>query len=108
MQNNDIEQLSTAELKAMAASAANIPTILAQRRELELIKLHDDVINLCTERGYTMSDVIGVFEPKLKLPPLVKYRHPETGETWAGCGRRPRWLHNYLNVDGNLLEDLAV
>jgi DNA-binding protein H-NS len=22
----------------------------------------------------------------------AKYRHPETGETWAGRGARPRWL----------------
>ncbi|HEY0294751.1 MAG TPA: H-NS histone family protein [Bordetella sp.] len=25
-----------------------------------------------------------------KLPP--KYRHPETGETWSGRGKTPRWL----------------
>ena len=22
----------------------------------------------------------------------VKYRHPETGETWTGRGKPPRWL----------------
>ena len=25
-------------------------------------------------------------------PPAVKYRNPETGETWSGRGRMPKWL----------------
>ena len=25
-------------------------------------------------------------------PPAVKYRNPETGETWSGRGRAPKWL----------------
>jgi DNA-binding protein H-NS len=25
-------------------------------------------------------------------PPAVKYRNPETGATWSGRGRMPRWL----------------
>lgn len=25
-------------------------------------------------------------------PPLVKYRNPDTDETWSGRGRMPRWL----------------
>ncbi|ANN77295.1 H-NS family nucleoid-associated regulatory protein [Bordetella flabilis] len=27
-----------------------------------------------------------------KRPVAPKYRHPETGETWSGRGKRPRWL----------------
>ena len=25
-------------------------------------------------------------------PPAVKYRNPDTGETWSGRGRMPKWL----------------
>ena len=32
----------------------------------------------------------------------VKYRNPETGETWTGRGRAPRWL------EGKNREDFAV
>ena len=31
-----------------------------------------------------------------------KYRNPETGETWAGRGMRPRWLK------GRKLEDFVI
>lgn len=27
-----------------------------------------------------------------KRPVAPKYRHPETGETWSGRGKAPRWL----------------
>jgi len=30
--------------------------------------------------------------PKATVAP--KYRHPETGETWSGRGKPPRWLAN--------------
>ncbi|MDI3513973.1 MAG: H-NS family nucleoid-associated regulatory protein [Gammaproteobacteria bacterium] len=32
----------------------------------------------------------------------AKYRNPETGETWTGRGRAPRWL------DGRNREDFAI
>ena len=28
----------------------------------------------------------------VKRPVAPKYRHPETGETWSGRGKAPRWL----------------
>jgi DNA-binding protein H-NS len=31
-----------------------------------------------------------------------KYRNPETGETWSGIGRRPFWIENIINANGNL------
>jgi DNA-binding protein H-NS len=29
---------------------------------------------------------------KVAQSPAVKYRNPETGETWSGRGRMPKWL----------------
>ena len=29
-------------------------------------------------------------KPRKAVP--IKYRHPETGETWTGRGRTPRWI----------------
>jgi DNA-binding protein H-NS len=36
-----------------------------------------------------------------------KYRHPETGETWAGRGLKPRWLTAAMK-SGKSLESFAV
>lgn len=33
---------------------------------------------------------VGTARPSYKAP--VKYRNPETGDTWTGRGRAPRWL----------------
>jgi DNA-binding protein H-NS len=40
-----------------------------------------------------------------KLPP--KFRNPETGETWAGRGARPRWLQAMLKK-GRKLDEFSV
>lgn len=37
-----------------------------------------------------------------------KYRHPETGETWAGRGVQPTWMRAYLKKRGNKIETLLI
>ena len=37
----------------------------------------------------------------------VRYRHPETGQTWAGTGRRPNWIKQHIAAGGTL-ESVAV
>ena len=37
----------------------------------------------------------------------AKYRHPETGETWAGRGLKPRWLTAAMK-SGKSLEAFAI
>jgi DNA-binding protein H-NS len=37
----------------------------------------------------------------------AKYRHPETGETWAGRGLKPRWLTAAMK-SGKSLESFAI
>jgi DNA-binding protein H-NS len=60
--------------------------------------------------GLTLNEVLGIRLKgkggKKRVMP-VKYRHPETGETWAGTGRKPAWLDAQLEA-GKTLEDFAV
>ena len=37
----------------------------------------------------------------------AKYRNPETGDTWTGRGRQPKWVEAALAA-GKKLEDLAI
>ena len=62
--------------------------------ELELSKLG----------GYTNGKKAGG-GPRGSIAP--KYRHPETGETWAGRGLKPRWLTAAMK-SGKSLESFAV
>lgn len=34
----------------------------------------------------------GSVSAAVKRPVAPKYRHPQTGETWSGRGKAPRWL----------------
>lgn len=36
-----------------------------------------------------------------------KYKNPNTGETWAGRGKKPAWVKEHLGQGGKL-EELAV
>jgi DNA-binding protein H-NS len=31
-------------------------------------------------------------KPAAKKAVQIKYRHPDTGETWTGRGKSPRWI----------------
>ena len=39
--------------------------------------------------------------------PRVKYRHPDTGETWSGRGRMPKWLSLAVERGGDREEFAA-
>jgi DNA-binding protein H-NS len=39
----------------------------------------------------------------------IKYRNPETGETWSGYGYKPRWVRAWLEKKrGRQLDDLLA
>ncbi|MBK5937273.1 H-NS family nucleoid-associated regulatory protein [Halorhodospira halophila] len=42
---------------------------------------------------------------KRQVPP--KFRHPETGQTWTGRGRRPKWIEAW-EEEGGSIEDLRI
>ena len=40
--------------------------------------------------------------------PLIKYRHPVTGETWDGEGPHPQWMRQALLHDGYRVHELRT
>ncbi len=40
--------------------------------------------------------------------PVLKYRHPRTGETWDGEGAQPPWLREALTRQGYTVEELRL
>jgi len=48
--------------------------------------------------AFTKKPARGAAEPKhaaaAKRTVPVKYRHPQTGDTWTGRGKAPRWIMN--------------
>ena len=42
--------------------------------------------------GFTPEQVFS--ETKARAQAAAKYRNPETGKTWSGRGREPKWFNN--------------
>jgi len=40
------------------------------------------------------------------VPIRIKYRHPQSGETWDGIGPHPQWLRDALLKEGFTVEQL--
>jgi DNA-binding protein H-NS len=76
--------------------------LLAQKEQLEklIAEAHRKEAGAALERvreavaefGFTPEDVFGKRRGSTRRAAAPKYRNPETGETWSGRGRAPRWL----------------
>ncbi|SEI47429.1 H-NS family nucleoid-associated regulatory protein [Achromobacter sp. NFACC18-2] len=56
-----------------------------RRQALQLLVA--DIRQKIREYGITQGQLFGP-----DLSDLVRYRHPETGQTWNGIGRPPNWI----------------
>ena len=84
-----------AELQAQANE------ILAMRKaeKVEQIKV------LMAAHGISLADLFPAKKPRIR--PTVgkpRYRDPATGATWTGKGRKPAWVHEYLNRGGEMYQ----
>ena len=105
---NDLSSLSIDELWSLheEISAVLSARMLDKKRELE--------------RRLAVLNYSGVGTEPVKDPPrpthrkprrrypkvLPRYRNPETSETWAGRGKRPRWLTVAMETGRNMDEFL--
>lgn len=92
------------ELKAKAEKLLQEAEALRQKELAEVIQ---EIKTKMAEYGITVADLGGTAKSKTKAGKKVgavapKYRHPETGETWSGRGRAPKWL------EGKNKEDFAI
>jgi DNA-binding protein H-NS len=98
MKGQHLNQKSVDELWALHEQVVQLLTskITAEKAVLEkrLKELHLDALGASTKRPY---------------PPVrPKYRNPaEPSETWAGRGKRPRWVVAALKK-GKHLEDFRI
>ncbi|MHB1666969.1 MAG: H-NS histone family protein [Thiomonas sp.] len=75
---------------------AQIAALTAQAdaaRRAELASVVAEIKQKMADYGITLEDLGGKRAGSHKGRPVAaKYRHPLTGQTWAGRGKRPRWL----------------
>jgi DNA-binding protein H-NS len=102
----DISELSLAELKELAGEIEKrIKELQLEQRDRVLTQIK----TLAADAGIAPEIVAKHFRsPRTRAAAKAKYRNPENpSQTWAGRGRKPRWLTSALNA-GKDLEDFAI
>jgi DNA-binding protein H-NS len=86
------------------------------KRESGKKELMEEFKSRAEALGLSLSDLAAGGTPKAGRPPgksppaqspAVKYRNPETGETWSGRGRAPKWL-TLAEQQGRSREEFAA
>jgi DNA-binding protein H-NS len=71
----------------------------------------DEVKARAATLGMSLADLVGLGSGKQAgatgSAAVAKYRNPETGETWSGRGRPPRWISE-LEAKGRKRQEFAV
>ena len=79
--------------------------ILRQMREFEISS--DEIAAAFGQAGVGRKSQRKTGSGKAaKHPVAPKYRHPDTGETWSGRGRAPRWLTEAESAGANRVDFL--
>ncbi len=119
----DINGLSARELQALIAKAKQREKSLAKRKPLAAVR--SKIVSMAKAEGYSVDELFGTarmvrekagvstkkapakksVQKGVKVEP--KYRHPDTGATWAGRGMAPKWLSAEL-AKGRKLEDFLI
>lgn len=124
----DINGLSAKELEALIAKANQRRKSLAKRKPIAAVR--SKLVSLAKAEGYSVDELFGTARmvrekagvaAKKKgaakspargssqkgQPVKPKYRHPDSGATWAGRGMAPKWLAAEL-AKGRKLEDFLI
>lgn len=88
-------------LKELLAQKEAIEMQIAQVKRAERADALKNARSLVETFDLTAEELFGKQRSAGKAA-AIKYRNPETGESWSGRGRAPRWL------EGKNREDFAV
>lgn len=88
-------------LQELLAQKEALEQQIAQIKKAERADALQNARSLIDTFDLTVDELFGRQKSTGKAV-AVKFRNPETGETWTGRGRAPRWL------EGKNREDFAV
>ncbi|WP_287369008.1 H-NS histone family protein [Thauera sp.] len=88
-------------LQELLAQKEALEKQIAQIKKAERADALQNARSLIETYGLTVEELFGK-QRAIGKAVAIKYRNPETGESWSGRGRAPRWL------DGKNRDDFAV
>lgn len=78
-------------LQELIAQREDLDRQIATLKKADREKALRDARDLIDTYDLTADELFGKTKSVVKTS-AAKYRNPETGETWSGRGRAPRWL----------------
>jgi DNA-binding protein H-NS len=104
----NLAKMSIEQLRVLIKDAES--EITRRRKETRRQTLVE-IKKLAEKQGFSLNELLGPSRgtgAKRGAPRAVKYRHPEDPDkTWAGQGRQPKWIREWLASKKSLAE-LAV
>jgi len=98
-----LERMSLHDLRALEKELPKqIERVEREQRRLAF----EEIEKKAAEVGLSKADLRSRYGGSVAAAKSAKlttiYRHPETGEEWAGRGRRPRWVNEFEAQGGDL------
>ncbi|SDX50722.1 DNA-binding protein H-NS [Allgaiera indica] len=104
----DLEKMSADELKKLMKDAEKQLAAAEARKKADTKAAIQKILD---EAGYDIGDLFsgatGGKSKKSGSKGEPRYRDPETGSTWTGRGRKPKWLLEAESA-GRSVEDFAI
>jgi len=105
-ENRTFEGMSLEELQEQAEA---LQEEIRQRQKAEVANARVQIREIAARHGLEVTiRMKGREEPaEGREPARAKYRNPDTGDSWSGRGRKPKWLVEALD-NGGKLEDFSI
>jgi DNA-binding protein H-NS len=111
----NLEKLSMDDLERLRQ---DVTDQIQKKREARREEFFSKVKEMAKEEGITASDIVGHFAGSARAAARrrmsaaraaikPKFKDPESGRTWSGRGRRPKWVEAHLEGGGSL-DDLKI
>jgi DNA-binding protein H-NS len=89
------EEEDMATYKELLSQIEQLKAEAAEARATEVTTGIAEIKQRMAELGITIDDLTGgsrSLRRRAVVASVVKYRNPQTGQTWSGKGRRPAWI----------------
>ncbi|WP_025597708.1 H-NS histone family protein [Burkholderia sp. WSM2230] len=98
----DLETLKT-QREILQAQLADIDNAIRVHKVAEKVQVIAAIRSKMAAYNITLDELRGEVRRLRQSPPKanrpVRYRNPETGDTWGGRGRRPKWISGSEDID---------
>ena len=84
------------QIKELVEARDKIDEMVQTMKDDEKRRLKEEFASMAQESGLSLDEIFpGKEKPgegKTRKPVKAKYQNPDTGDTWSGRGRTPKWV----------------